>query len=67
MLDLTPLEAQLIALLRGPKLSDTMTRSILGVTQEEAIRLHHKLRTKLGVPAPGTSLRDFVRKELALH
>jgi hypothetical protein len=65
--ELTPTEIKLVALLRGPKLSDKKTRAALGLTQEQSIRLHHELRTKLGVTKPGASLRDFVRKELALH
>lgn len=59
---MTPVEAKLVALLRGPKLSDLKTREALGISHDECIRLHHDLRTKLGVNIHRESLRDFVRR-----
>lgn len=61
--DLTPKETELVARLRrGPKLSDARMRDALGIDHEAALRLHHTLRTKLGVDPARENLRTAVRR-----
>jgi len=59
---LTEIEARLVAILRGPKLSDRRVCEQLGITHEESIQLHRTLRDKLGVNLHREGLRDFVRR-----
>lgn len=61
----TVAETQLLALLRGPKMSDKQISATLGLTQGEAIALFHGLRVKLGVDGTRESLRDFVKRHSA--
>jgi hypothetical protein len=60
--NLTTQETELVAILRGPKLSDKRVREQLGLTHDDAIRLFHTTRTKLGSDAGRESLRDAVRR-----
>jgi hypothetical protein len=60
--DLTAQETALVALLRGPKMSDRQVSDRLGLSHGDAIRLFHTTRTKLGSDAARESLRDAVRR-----
>jgi hypothetical protein len=61
-MNLTAQETALVAILRDRKVSDKRIREQLGITHDDAIRLFHTTRTKLGSDPGRETLRDAVRR-----